>query len=102
MTSPENPKSVSIWQINGGVQGFDLNSLPRCSAITKITKRRCRNPAMKGREVCCVHAGIYKPGAALGNTNSLKHGLFSAEKKAERQSARDFIEEAEDFLRAMA
>jgi hypothetical protein len=57
---------------------------------------------MKGQDVCCVHAGIYKPGAVLGNTNSLKHGFYSAKKKAERQSARDFMEEAEDFLRAMA
>lgn len=98
MMDPEEQRGATKWYISHGVQGFDLNSLPRCSAFAKTTHKRCKNPAMKGKEVCCVHAGLYKPGAPVGNTNSLKHGLYTAKMVAERQSARAFMKDAEEFL----
>ncbi len=91
-------KSDKLWYINSGVRGFDLNTLPRCQAVTKTTNRRCKNPAMKGRKVCCVHAGLYKPGAPKGNKNSLKHGMYSAEAIADRKTAQELLNESAELL----
>ncbi len=91
-------KSDKLWYINSGVRGFDLNTLPRCQAVTKTTKRRCKNPAMKGRKVCCVHAGLYTPGAPKGNRNSWKHGLYSEAAIAERKAAREMLKDSAELL----
>jgi glucans biosynthesis protein len=87
-----------VWYLNGGVPGFDLNSLPRCQAIAKSFDRRCRNPAMKGSDLCCVHAGLKKPGARPGNRNALKHGLHTKEALEQKEEVRSYIKEMEDFL----
>lgn len=98
--SAEEQSGAAKWYISNGVEGFDLNSLPRCSAIAKTTNKRCKNPAMKGNDVCCIHAGLYRPGPPLGNKNSLKHGLYTAEKIAERRQAREFMKDADELLEA--
>jgi hypothetical protein len=78
MADTGNQKSDSVWYINSGVRGFNLNSLPRCRAVAKTTGNRCKNPAMKDRDTCCVHAGLYKPGPPMGNKNSFKNGRYTA------------------------
>ena len=55
---------------------------PRCGARTR-TGTPCRSPAMaNGR--CRMHGGT-SPGAPIGNANSRKHGLYTAEALAERR-----------------
>jgi hypothetical protein len=98
MTGTDNQKSGSVWFINSGVRGFNLNSLPRCQAVAKTTGNRCKNPAMKGRDTCCVHAGLYKPGPPMGNKNSLKNGRYTAKAIGERKAAAAFIKESNDLV----
>jgi glucans biosynthesis protein len=101
MTDAEKQKSDGTWYIKNGVKGFDLNSLPRCSAIAKSTGKRCRNPTMKNHDLCCVHAGLYRPGAPTGNKNSLKHGLYTADAIAERKKLDHVVKEMHDLLDAL-
>lgn len=98
MTDREKQKSVGHWCIKGGVPGFNLNSLPRCQEIAKSTGKRCGNPAMKDRDVCCVHAGFFRPGAPLGNQRTWKHGNYTAKAISERREAREFIKQTEELL----
>ena len=96
--SPAEIQKSGEWFIKNGVAGFDLNSLPRCNAITKTTNRPCRNPAMKGRDVCCVHAGLKHPGAKKGNKNAFKHGLYTAETIAAKDATKRFLKDTDEFL----
>lgn len=99
MIKPERQKRV--WYLNGGVPGFDLNTLPRCQAVAKSYGRRCRNPVIKGTDLCCVHSGLKKPGAKPGNQNAFKHGLYSREAVLERKSVDEYINEMDDFLNGL-
>ena len=94
----ETRERKSVWYINGGVPGFDLNTLPRCRAVAKSYGRRCLNPAMKGCDLCCVHAGLKTPGAKPGNQNALKHGLYTNETLEEKEEVRAYVREIEEFL----
>ena len=96
MTKPEGRKRV--WYLNGGVPGFDLNTLPRCQAVAKSFGRRCRNPAMKGSDLCCVHAGLKKPGAKMGNQNAFKHGLYSKGTAWATKTVDEYVKEIEEYL----
>ena len=65
----------------------------QCAAISKRTGNRCRQPAMKGKDVCRFHDGDHRGvettgndkgksagkdvGAPKLNTNALKHGAYS-------------------------
>jgi hypothetical protein len=96
VTESEGQKRV--WYINGGVPGFDLNSLPRCQAVAKSFGRRCGNPAMKGSDLCCVHAGLKKPGAKPGNQNAFKHGYYSKGTGWARKTVDEYVKEIEEYL----
>lgn len=99
MDKAPSQQTGKIWYINSGVVGINLNTLPRCQAIAKYNGKRCGNPTMKDSDLCCIHAGFYKPsGAPKGNKHNLKHGLYSAETMAEKKRARQFIKETEEFL----
>jgi len=91
-----------IWYLKSGAPGLDLNTLPRCKAIAPSTGKRCGNPAMKDKDVCCVHAGLYKPGPPKGNQHALKHGFYTAKAIAERKRAKEFLKEAEELLTGFA
>ena len=55
---------------------------PRCGARTR-SGTPCQSPAMaNGR--CRMHGGK-SPGAPRGNSNALRHGLYSAEAISERR-----------------
>ncbi len=70
-----------------------LSDARQCRAISKRTGERCRQPAMKGRDVCRFHqaesladdesndegrkGSARTGGAPTGNTNALKHGAYS-------------------------
>ena len=76
------------WLIKNGVQALDLSSLPRCQAVAASTGQSCKRPALKGRNVCGIHAGNYTPGAKKGNRNSLQRGLHTREAVKERVEIR--------------
>lgn len=98
MTDIETQSSVKKWFIKNGVEGLNLNTLPRCQATAKSTGKRCKCPAMNGRDVCCIHAGLFTPGAPKGNQRGLKHGHYTAKAIAERRDAKKLLTEAEEFL----
>ncbi len=70
-----------------------LSDAKQCTGISKRTGKRCRQPAMKGLDVCRFHReemcggreavedrteSFPKTiGAPVGNTNALKHGAYS-------------------------
>ena len=59
-----------------------MNLGPRCGARTR-SGTPCQSPAMaNGR--CRMHGGK-SPGAPIGNSNALKHGLYTAEAIASRR-----------------
>jgi hypothetical protein len=49
-----------------------IRNAPRCHAMSKQAKRRCRQPVVPGRNVCHWHGG--RAGAPKGHVNSLVHG----------------------------
>jgi hypothetical protein len=70
----QNREEKKTWYINNGVKGFDLTNLPRCQGAA-AHGGRCKRPAIKGKSLCSIHAGNYRPGAPLGNRNNFVHGL---------------------------
>ena len=85
------------WLLKGGNKPLDLRSLPRCLATAKSTRKRCGNPAMKGKRVCYIHGGK-SPGAPKGNQHALKHGYYMAEAIAERRYMRSLIKRSKDLV----
>ena len=62
---------------------LDMHLAKRCGARTR-KGTPCQSPAMaNGR--CRMHGGP-SPGAPKGNKNALKHGYYSAEAIARRES----------------
>ena len=65
-----------------------MNLSPRCGARTR-SGTPCQSPAMaNGR--CRMHGGK-SPGAPRGNSNDLKHGLYSAEAISRRREVAELI-----------
>jgi len=48
----------------------------QCTAKSKRTQKRCRRSATPGKHVCYYHGGA-SPGGKPGNTQTIKHGLYS-------------------------
>jgi hypothetical protein len=65
----------------------DLRAMPKCTARSKSTAKRCRNIAMKNKRVCYLHGGK-SPGARRGNQNALKHGRYASGAIVERKYVR--------------
>ena len=77
---------------------YSFQIAPRCSATSKRTRERCKAPAVTGWTVCRFHGA--RGGAPKGKANgAYKHGLFTAEAIEERQSLRQLIREAKQFVR---
>ena len=75
-----------------------LRNSPRCGAKTRKGSL-CQAPAVAGKKRCRMHGGAAGSGAAKGNRNALKHGMFTAEMKAERAHFRELIAESKELLR---
>lgn len=68
-----------------------VSDAKRCKGVSKLTGKRCRQPAMTGADVCRLHTGLYaraagvdgrkphktKRGAPPENTNARTHGASS-------------------------
>ena len=70
-----------------------MHAAPRCTAISKRTRQRCRAPAVRGWTVCRFHGA--RGGGPKGERNGqYKHGLFTAEAVAERRAASVLLKRA--------
>jgi hypothetical protein len=57
-----------------------LNAALRCTARSKRSGKRCRGPAVRGKQVCRMHGGAAGSGAPTGKRNgNYRHGARSAE-----------------------
>lgn len=73
-----------------------MHQSPRCGAKTRAGTP-CQSPAMpNGR--CRMHGGK-SPGARVGNSNALKHGLYTAEAIAERRELAALIRSMKDLAK---
>ena len=89
------------WLKNDNPPG-DPNRAPRCGAKTR-TRKKCQAPAMRNGR-CRMHGGKSTgprtpEGLARSRRANWKHGLYSAQAKAERQSLRQLLEDSGDLLR---
>ena len=48
--------------------------MARCKANSKRSGKRCKNPPVRGAEVCRMHGAT--AGAPGGNANALRHGAY--------------------------
>ena len=69
----------------------------RCGALTRKSTP-CRAPAVNGKARCRMHGGARGSGAPIGNTNALKHGMYTKAAREERQMVRRLIREMEERL----
>ena len=70
----------------------------RCGARTR-KGTPCQAPAVNGKARCRMHGGAWGSGAPVGNTNALKHGMYTKEALEERRALRRFMREMEEGLR---
>lgn len=84
-----------------------MDTLSICQAQSKQAKRRCRNFAVSGRNVCHIHGGKTpknnqgaktKEGQRKQKMASWKHGMWSKEAIAERRVFRIMINEYKEVL----
>jgi hypothetical protein len=52
------------------------------------------SPAVSGKSRCRMHGGARGSGAPKGNINAFKHGQFTSEAIAERQSLQSLLRES--------
>lgn len=88
----------------GGIKKTDaypMHRAPRCAAKSKRTGLPCRNPAVRGWNVCRMHGarGGAKPGAAHPN---FKHGERGCEAVALRALLADLMREGRRAARELA
>ena len=103
--SKVSPKQSGTWGwLKNGNPTGDPSTAPRCGAKTRQGKP-CQAPAMhNGR--CRMHGGASTgprtpEGLARSRRARWKHGLYSAEAKAEARFFRQRITEAEDLLKRL-
>ncbi|WP_372625082.1 HGGxSTG domain-containing protein [Falsiroseomonas sp.] len=77
-----------------------MQASPRCGARTR-GGTPCRAPAVKGRRRCRMHGGAKGSGAPRYSQNALKHGLTTAEAKAERREIGELIRTGRRVLKEM-
>jgi hypothetical protein len=69
----------------------------RCGAKTRAGKP-CMSPAVGGKSRCRMHGGAAGSGAPKGNINALKHGDYTVEAIAERQSLRSLLRVSRELI----
>ncbi len=75
-----------------------MRASPRCGARTR-QGTPCQAPAVRGKARCRMHGGAKGTGAPIGNTNALKHGMYTRAALEEQRALRQFMREMEEGLR---
>jgi hypothetical protein len=72
---------------------YSFQKAPRCSAMSKRTRERCKAPAARGWTVCRFHGA--RGGGPNGKANgAYKHGLQTKEARDERRLLSDFLRQS--------
>ena len=72
-----------------------FKDVKKCGAHSRRTGQPCRQPAMpNGR--CRMHGG--RAGAPRGNTNALKHGLYTRDAITRRRYIRKLMKESREHI----
>ncbi|WP_394155675.1 HGGxSTG domain-containing protein [Loktanella salsilacus] len=58
----------------------------------------CRAPAVAGKLRCSMHGGAAGSGAPKGNSNALKHGLYTTDAKEMRRHVRELSQKTKDII----
>ena len=66
-----------------GKESVTVSKSKQCTARSKQTGKRCRQPTMEGKDVCRFHGGLSTgpttvEGKARSAANALKHGAYAA------------------------
>ena len=78
-----------------------LREAPRCGAKTRSGKR-CRSPAVGGKQRCRMHGGALGSGGPCGDRNgNFRHGRYSKEHKAKLQPLRQLMLESKELTRML-
>ena len=70
---------------------------PRCGARTR-NGTPCQSPAVSGKARCRMHGGAMGSGAPRGNSNALKHGMYTRAALEEQKALRSMIRQMEESL----
>ena len=69
----------------------DINPMHEiCGAKTR-QGTPCRNPPVTGKRRCRMHGGAKRSGAPPGNTNALKHGMYSKNGREQKSAIYNII-----------
>jgi glucans biosynthesis protein len=74
-----------------------MRDSPRCGAQTR-KGTLCQSPAVSGKARCRMHGGAKGSGAPRGNTNALKHGMYTKTFLEEQKELRSMIREMQESL----
>ena len=70
---------------------------PRCSAMSKRTRKRCQAPAEREKSVCRFHGA--RAGAPSGERNgAYKHGNYTCERMEDRKLIAEIMREHREML----
>ena len=75
-----------------------MRASTRCGARTR-KGTPCQAPAASGKARCRMHGGAKGTGAPIGNTNALKHGMYTKAALEESKALRSLIREMQESLR---
>ena len=76
---------------------YPYQKSPRCSAISKRTKKPCMAPAVNGWTVCRFHGA--RGGGPKGKRNGMyRHGYYTGEAAAERRMIRNLLRQSAKSL----
>ncbi len=96
--SEKQPHAQRRGRLKNGNPTGDFTKAPRCGAKTR-KGTPCQAPAMaNGR--CRMHGGC-SPGAPLGNTNALKHGLYTREAREQNRRIRELLKSCRETLEVL-
>jgi hypothetical protein len=76
-----------------------LRGAKKCTALTKLTKRPCKNPAAFGGDKCQEHSGQIKPSIKRGEKHpNFVHGRRTIEAEKEHSAFCRRLQQLEDAM----
>jgi hypothetical protein len=76
---------------------YPFQTSPRCTAMSKRTRKPCQAPAVRGWTVCRFHGA--RSGAPKGVRNgAYKHGRHTKEAVEERRQVKELISQVRETI----